>query len=177
MADDIQISDYDPVWPSMFEAEKKRLEEALPSNQVLDIEHFGSTAIPNLPAKPIIDILIAVQDVASARERFVPLLADLDYVFWADNPKTDRLFFVKGMPPYGERRTHHVHVCERPSEQWTRLLFRDYLRTHPDLAQEYAKLKRDLAQAHQHDREAYTDSKGNFVDSVMARAIAEKNRA
>ena len=176
MSDDIQISDYDAAWPSLFEAEKRLLENTLPSDQILAMEHFGSTAIPNLPAKPIIDILIAVPDVATARESFVPALATLDYVFWADNPKTDRLFFVKGMPPYGKRRTHHVHVCERPSEQWDRLLFRDYLRAHPDVAAEYAALKYRLAQEHQQDREAYTDAKGAFVDHVMARATAEKNK-
>ena len=174
MSDDIQISDYDPAWPALFDAEKRSLEKILPSDQILAIEHFGSTAIPNLPAKPIIDILVAVLDVKTARQTLVPLLTGLDYVFWADNPKTDRLFFVKGMPPYGERRTHHLHVCERPSEQWDRLLFRDYLKSHPDAARDYAELKFKLAREHQHDREAYTDAKGTFVDDIMARAVAEK---
>ncbi len=175
MTDEISISPYDANWPHLFAEEKQRLETALKGHPILAIEHFGSTAIPNLPAKPIIDILIAVPSVATARTGFVPALETLDYVFWADNPKTDRLFFVKGMPPYGERRTHHVHVCERPSEQWERLLFRDYLRAHSEAAEEYAALKYTLAEKHRSDREAYTDAKDEFVCRIMALARSGAN--
>jgi len=122
-----------------------------------------------MPAKPIIDILIAVRSLAAAREAFLQPLEDLDYVFWADNPKTDRLFFVKGMPPYGERRTHHVHVVEPSAEPWQRLAFRDYLIAHPEDARRYADLKRSLAVTHRADREAYTDAKAAFVTDIMAK--------
>jgi GrpB-like predicted nucleotidyltransferase (UPF0157 family) len=94
----------------------------------------------------------------------------LGYVFWAENPKTDRMFFVKGMPPYGVRRTHHVHISEPTGESWLNLLFRDYLRAHPDEAQRYERLKRDLAIVHRADREAYTDVKAAFVEEILTKA-------
>src|SRR4029450_2664638 len=94
----------------------------------------------------------------------------LYYVFWPDNPKNDRLFFVKGMPPHGERRTHHVQVTEPAGERWQRLAFRDYLRAHPDEAARYEALKRKLALEHQADREAYTAAKSSYVESVMRKA-------
>jgi GrpB-like predicted nucleotidyltransferase (UPF0157 family) len=171
--DEIEIAEYDPRWPALFAEEAARLRTALDTGLVLGLEHFGSTAIPGMAAKPIIDILIAVRSLAEARERFVEPLEDLDYVFWADNPKTDRLFFVKGMPPYGARRTHHVHVVEPTAEPWQRLGFRDYLRAHPDEARRYADLKRSLAAVHGSDREAYTDAKETFVEEIMAKVRRE----
>ncbi|MDQ8729451.1 GrpB family protein [Bradyrhizobium sp. LHD-71] len=118
--DDIEIVAYDPNWPALFEHEATRLRAALNGEPITGLEHFGSTAIAGLAAKPIIDILIAVPTLAAARANFPAKLKVLDYVFWSDNPKADRLFFVKGMPPYGERRTHHVHVTE-PAPDVSRL--------------------------------------------------------
>jgi GrpB-like predicted nucleotidyltransferase (UPF0157 family) len=154
----------------LFAAEAARLRAALDSDLIVGLEHFGSTAIPGMAAKPIIDILIAVRSLSTAREMFIEPLEGLDYVFWADNPKTDRLFFVKGMPPYGERRTHHVHVVEPGAEPWQRLGFRDHLIAHPEDARRYADLKRSLAAAHRTDREAYTEAKEIFVAEIMAKA-------
>jgi GrpB-like predicted nucleotidyltransferase (UPF0157 family) len=168
--DEIEIVEYDPRWPALFEEEAARLRAVLDRDLILGLEHFGSTAIPGTAAKPIIDILIAVRSVVEARDRFVEPLRALDYVFWAENPKTDRLFFVKGMPPYGPRRTHHVHVCEKEGEQWQRLPFRDYLRTHPDEAARYTHLKRELAVRHRTDREAYTAAKSAFVEEILVKA-------
>ena len=139
---------------------------------IVGLEHFGSTAIPGTSAKPIIDILIAVRSLADARRSYVGALEALGYVYWADNPRNDRMFFVKGMPPYGARRTHHVHVTERDGEMWQRLAFRDYLRAHPDEARRYESLKRQLAARHATDREAYTDAKTDYVDSVLRKAGA-----
>jgi GrpB-like predicted nucleotidyltransferase (UPF0157 family) len=170
--DDIAIAAYDPTWPAQFEAEATRLRATLRDEPIAGLEHFGSTAIPGLAAKPIIDILVAVPSVTQARARFPEKLKPLDYVFWPDNPKTDRLFFVKGMPPYGKRRTHHVHVTEPAGELWVRLKFRDYLRNHPDEAARYEALKRKLAAEHRADREAYTAAKADYVESVMRKADA-----
>lgn len=171
--DEIEIVEYDPRWPALFAEEAVRLRAALDPDLVVGLEHFGSTAIPGMAAKPIIDILIAVRSLAEARATFIEPLEELDYVFWADNPKPDRLFFVKGMPPYGERRTHHVHVVEPTAEPWQRLGFRDYLRTHPAEAKRYAALKRKLANDHRSDREAYTDAKAAFVAGIMAKVGRE----
>jgi GrpB-like predicted nucleotidyltransferase (UPF0157 family) len=168
--DEIEIVAYDPRWPGLFAEEAARLRAVLDPALIRGLEHFGSTAVPGLAAKPIIDILIAVTSLADARAGFMGPLEDLDYVFWPDNPKTDRMFFVKGMPPYGARRTHHVHITEPAGEMWQRLRFRDYLRAHADEAQRYEHPKRELAIAHRADRDAYTDAKEDYIAGVMAKA-------
>ncbi|WP_430416165.1 GrpB family protein [Parasphingorhabdus sp.] len=167
----IKIAPYDPSWIAKFAAEKQRLQEHLSDLSMLEIRHFGSTAIPHMPAKPIIDILVAVESVDEARASFPPILDKLGYDFWRDNRKHDRLFFVRGMPPRGVKRTHHIHVCERPSEVWNGILFCDYLVKHPEAAREYAMLKRRMSELHRHDREAYTNAKKSFVAKIMGKAI------
>jgi GrpB-like predicted nucleotidyltransferase (UPF0157 family) len=169
--DEVEIVDYDPRWPLMFDEEAKGLRAVLDPSLIVGFEHFGSTAIPGLSAKPIIDILIAVRSLAAAKATFVEALRNLDYVYWADNPKKDRMFFVKGMPPFGSKRSHHVHVTEPHGEMWQGLVFRDYLRAHPEEARTYERLKRRLAAEHQTDREAYTYAKSAYVESVMQMAI------
>jgi GrpB-like predicted nucleotidyltransferase (UPF0157 family) len=169
--DEVEIVDYDPRWPLMFDEEAKRLRAVLDPSLIVGLEHFGSTAVAGLSAKPIIDILIAVRSLAAAQAAFVEVLGELDYVYWADNPKKDRMFFVKGMPPYGSKRSHHIHVTEPHGEMWQRLTFRDCLRAHPKEAETYERLKRRLAADHQTDREAYTDAKSAYVESVMRKAL------
>jgi len=171
--DEIIISEYNTQWPGAFLQEKEILEKKLSTENVLTIEHFGSTAIPGLPAKPIIDIIIAVPSVAAVRRQFVSKLSKIDYVFWADNPETDKLFFVKGMPPYGKVRTHHVHVVEKPSDLQQRLKFRDYLIMDDAERDAYACLKRELAVRHANDREAYTAAKSAFVTRILK--LADKH--
>jgi GrpB-like predicted nucleotidyltransferase (UPF0157 family) len=153
-------------WPALFDDEARRLRAVLDPSLIVGLEHFGSTAIPGLSAKPIIDILIAVRSLTDAHATFVEALRNLDYVYWADNPRKDRMFF-KGMPPFGSGRSHHVHVTEQHGEMWIRLAFRDYLRAHPEEARTYEQLKRRLAAEHPTDREAYTDAKSAYVESVM----------
>ena len=166
--DNIFIVDYDPSWPHLFEIEAAQIHEAL-GNLVLAIEHFGSTAVPGLAAKPIIDILVGVPSLSESSPVLIPNLEALGYRYWCDNPDPARMFFVKGLPPNGPR-THHVHIVEPHSEQWERLLFRDYLRQYPEEAERYAQLKRDLAQQFQADREAYTAGKTEYVQSVILKA-------
>ena len=165
--DEIEIAPYDPDWPAAFERERHRLAAALPDVAILDLVHFGSTAIANMPAKPIIDMLMIVPDLATARAALPERLNSLGYDFWADNPKTDRLFFVRGMPPRGVKRTHHLHICEPGSDMHQRLAFLDYLNAHPGEAAAYADLKKDLAVRHRTDRESYTRAKQSFVDRIM----------
>ena len=169
--DGVEIVNYDPHWPVLFEEEAKRLRAVLDPSAILGLEHFGSTAVPGLSAKPVIDILIAVRSLTDAQATFVEALQTLDYVYWADNPNKDRMFFVKGMPPFGSRRSHHVHVTEPHGEMWQRLAFGDYLRAHPEEARTYDRLKRRLAAEHPKDREAYTDAKSAYVESVMRKAM------
>ncbi len=168
--DEVELVSHDPAWSAMYEAEAERLRAALPEGLVLKMEHFGSTAVAGLLAKPVIDILVAVSSVEEARELAVAPLDALGYAFWADNPRRDRLFFVKGLPPRAPRRTHHVHMIEPSAAMWDMLLFRDILRADPEEAARYAALKRELAAQHRQDREAYTEAKAAYVAAVLASA-------
>jgi len=167
--DAVELVAYDHQWPAQFVAEAIRLRALVASDGVIAIEHIGSTAIPGLRAKPIIDILMIVPSLPQARLLLPDRLQALGYAFWADNPKTDRLFFVKGLPPAGPGRTHHVHVAEPGSEPLLSLRFRDHLRSHPEQAQRYVQLKDELALRHHSDREAYTAAKTTFVQEILSR--------
>ncbi len=168
--DDVILVEAEPSWPARFEHEAAAIRAWLPPDMILAIDHIGSTAIPGMPAKPIIDILLTVPELATARRDAVPILTAQGYFFWAENPRTDRLFFVKGLPPYAAARSHHIHVTEWGREARGKLVFRDHLRRHPEDARAYAALKRQLARTHAADREAYTDAKSAFVAEIMARA-------
>lgn len=163
--DRIELVDPDPSWPGQYAAEASALIEVLPPAAGVSLEHFGSTAIGHLRAKPIIDILL-IHPQPSLWPSLIAPMASLGYVFWVENPRKDRLFFVKGMPPFGARRTHHVHV-RVPSDARDELLFRDALRADPMLARRYAELKGALAVRYPHDREAYTDAKADFIAEVL----------
>ena len=168
--DEIHLESYDTRWPTRFEAEATLLRSLLPPTHRLRIEHFGSTAVPGLAAKPVIDILVAVRSLEAAIDEAIPLLESVGYSFWRDNPDKTRLFLVKGLPPSAPQRTHHLHIAESDSDLWERLLFRDYLRAHPDEAARYAALKRELAASFPDDREAYTQGKSQYIAGVMASA-------
>jgi GrpB-like predicted nucleotidyltransferase (UPF0157 family) len=167
-ADTITLEPYDPRWADQFADERHAIRHCVDASVPLVIEHFGSTAVPGLPAKPIIDILIGAEH--QHWSAIVQALKRIGYVHWEDNPDADREFLVKGMPPFGPRRTHHVHLCERGSPFWERLLFRDYLRDHVEDCMAYAHLKRRLAVAQRDDRDAYTRGKDAFVAAIMDRA-------
>jgi len=143
--DIVEIEPYNPNWPDEFQREGNRLRAALPRDLACSIEHIGSTAVSGLAAKPILDIVIACGERSRWNEFREPI-ESLEYVFWAENPHPNRMFFVKGMPPFGRRRTHHVHV-RLPDDAVLEIAFRDALRAHPELARDYEALKRDLAGA------------------------------
>jgi GrpB-like predicted nucleotidyltransferase (UPF0157 family) len=168
------IVPYDPQWPELFRRERDYLLEFLPSDLVRRIEHFGSTAVPGLAAKPIIDILVEVSDLAATRARIVPILVSNGYeYFWhpthGDDGPPYYAWFIKRDAQ--RTRTHHIHMVEPGfREHWDRLLFRDYLIAHPDVAQEYQRLKQHLASTHPRDRAAYTNGKTEFITALMPRA-------
>lgn len=170
--DEIELSAPDPDWPRRFEEEAASLRTILHDDLLIGLEHIGSTAVPELPAKPIIDIMGVITDLSGARERLVGPLQAAGYAFWADNPATDRLFFVKGLPPSAPRRTHHLHLMEAGPAVHRHLAFRDYLRAHPEEARRYAALKAKLAERFRTDREAYTDAKAAYIESVVAKAVS-----
>ena len=162
------IADYNPQWPVQYEEEKERI-LGLIGHKVLGIEHVGSTAVPGLGAKPIIDIMVAVGHLADAEE-CIELLPGIGYEYVPPSEVgiPERRYFRKGTP---EVRTHHIHMVELTSDFWERLLlFRDFLRTHPDVAQQYYQLKKGLAAKYGSDREGYTEAKTSFIEPVVARA-------
>lgn len=170
MSDEIVIQNYDPRWPALYEAERPRILAAL-GDLALEIEHVGSTAVPGLAAKPIVDIVVVVP----AREDFDAVSAALRPLGYLEWPYPDKRFHMKLVDGV---RTHHVHAVPRDSDFLDRhVLFRDYLRTHPETAREYLRLKQELATRHSTDREAYTDAKAEFVRRVegMARREASTN--
>jgi GrpB-like predicted nucleotidyltransferase (UPF0157 family) len=169
--DSIELVPYDMRWPQMAKLEIEKLRKILPSNHIIDIQHVGSTAIPGMLAKPIIDIQIAVDSLAAIKQAAIDILKTCEYVYWDEDPDPEKMFFVKGMPPFGEKRTHHVHIIEPNSKRWqTRIIFRDYLIAHSEIAHEYEQLKIKLAKEYTYDREQYTDAKTKFIDDVLKQA-------
>jgi len=162
----VSIVPYDPNWPRMFDEEKQHLLDCLPKEMIRRIEHFGSTAIPGLAAKPIVDMLVEVTSLEETKTRIVPVLESQGYdYFWrptrGDDTPPFYAWFIKRDATGA--RTHHIHMIEREFEQWERLLFRDYLIEHPEVAKEYEALKLGLANDHPNDRIAYTEGKTDFV--------------
>jgi len=169
--DHINIVPNNPEWMALAKTEIEHIKSLFPNGLILDTQHVGSTAIPNISAKPIIDIQIAVNSLDVMKIVAVPLLQKLGYEYWAENPDQTRMFFAKGMPPYGEKRTHHVHIVEPSSHHWLdKIAFRDYLIKHPEAAKEYEALKNKLAAEYKFDREKYTDEKAEFVKNILAKA-------
>jgi GrpB-like predicted nucleotidyltransferase (UPF0157 family) len=162
----IVVVDYDPSWPEQFASEKAVLEPLLAPFRSGPIEHIGSTAVVGLCAKPVIDIMVGVPSLASS-EPAKDLLRGVGYHYAAY--KTDVMhWFCK---PSLALRTHHLHLVPFGSPLWQqRLVFRNSLRADPQLASDYAALKRRLALEFEHDREAYTDAKSPFVMRVLGAA-------
>jgi GrpB-like predicted nucleotidyltransferase (UPF0157 family) len=162
----IVVVDYDPVWPRIFEALRERVRAAL-GGLAVAVEHVGSTAVPGLGAKPIIDldVVVAATDVPEAIRR----LAGIGYKHQGDLGISGRDAFEP--PP--DAPPHHLYLCPPDGAELRRhLLFRDYLRTHPEAAREYEALKRSLTERLAGDREAYTEAKTGFIARILEQADA-----
>jgi GrpB-like predicted nucleotidyltransferase (UPF0157 family) len=165
----IEIVPYDPLWPSKFEAESAFLQRILAPWLAGPIEHVGSTAIPSMPAKPVIDIMAGVQSLEKSKPA-ISALAGAGYVYFPYRPNVIH-WFCKPSPVF---RTHHLHLVPFGSQRWVGCLaFRDALRRDAALATEYATLKMSLAKTHRFDREAYTDGKTPFVRRVLGYEIRD----
>jgi len=165
MPSPVEIVDYDPVWSATFTELGASLRAAL-GDVAMRIDHVGSTAVPRLAAKPIIDVQISVRSFEPI-EAFRAPLQDLGYVHRADNPERTKRYFRE---PPAQRRTHiHVRQLGSFSQQFP-LLFRDYLRCHPVAAAEYAAVKRQCAERFRNDREGYIEAKDSFVWEIIRRA-------
>jgi GrpB-like predicted nucleotidyltransferase (UPF0157 family) len=167
----IEVRDYDPRWPVMFDEESERLRDIF--GAAVTIEHIGSTSVPGLPAKPIIDLLVGIRSLTEAKVIYVEPLAALGYTYIPEYESwlPAELFFRKGIPgPW----THHVHVMKPSNPRWQdHLLFRDYLRSHPETASAYGGLKKSLAASFGNDIAGFRNGKHQFVTAVVAKARSE----
>ena len=160
---ELRLAPYRDEWPLLFESEKKLIEAAV-GYHISDIQHVGSTAIVGMPAKPILDIAIAVENFEKARVCIDPLIG-FGYTFRGENGIPRRHYFTRGDPT-----THHIHMVEESSDEWAKLIcFRDLLRADPKTAEEYRKLKLDLWERLPGDRKAYLAAKAAFIEEVIRR--------
>jgi GrpB-like predicted nucleotidyltransferase (UPF0157 family) len=162
----VEVNEPDPFWQEQGDIEKNHLYELLSPVGLNDIEHIGSTSIPNLPAKPIIDLMALVRTFNQIDE-IEKILSPHDWNYVP--PELDghswRRFFVKVRD---DKRIAHLHLMVTGEERWDdQLLFRDALRNHPLWAEDYANLKRELSKKYKNDREAYTEEKTQFVNKVL----------
>lgn len=169
----IAITPHNDSWSKAYADEKEHLMSILPNELIKRIEHFGSTAVPGIAAKPIVDMLVEVTSLAEVRRAIVPILKSEGYeYFWRPTQGND-------MPPFyawfikrnsSGTRTHHIHMVEKGFEQWDTLFFRDYLIEHPEVAKAYELLKNKLADQFPNDRMAYTQGKTDFIVSITQQA-------
>lgn len=158
----VELVDHDPSWAELFEEERVRIAPIF-DGQAVGIEHIGSTSVPDLCAKPIVDVLVGLRELSLSDEQ-IAAMKGLGYEYLGEYGLPGRLFFRK------HPRTHHVHVVEHRGEHWERqITFRDALRSDAEERQRYDAFKRKLA-AEGHSREAYTELKTPFIREVEARA-------
>jgi GrpB-like predicted nucleotidyltransferase (UPF0157 family) len=166
----VLVAPYSVEWQRLFAEERSRLLAAVGA-YVQDVQHVGSTSIPGMAAKPIIDIGIAVRNFEEASVCVGPI-EHLGYEYRGENGIPRRRYFERGNP-----RTHHLHMNEMGSRAWTnQILFRDFLIQHAEIAQEYATIKMSLAQVYPSDRDAYLAAKAPFIERVLrlARGIDQE---
>jgi GrpB-like predicted nucleotidyltransferase (UPF0157 family) len=163
------LVDYDPAWSGRFANEAAAIRAALGAD-ALAVEHIGSTAMPGMRAKPVIDIMVLIDDIEDA-PAYIKRLRPLDYHYYPyslDRTPERRWFCKPGL----ENRTHHLHLVQAGTEfHREHLLFRDYLVCHADVAADYLALKESLAARFPDDREAYTEGKTEFIRAVLSRAV------
>lgn len=166
--DKIMIMEYDPDWPELFEQQRQVLEQAFDGCFLRPIEHIGSTSVPGLPAKPIIDMLAVIEDY----DKFADEIGRFAAIGWVLAPEPGEAEARKYSVcfPSIEHRSHHLHIVE-PDWGWQDLLlYRDYLRAHPADAADYAELKRRVAAADDQDRPRYRAAKAPFIQHTLQAA-------
>ena len=172
----VVIAPYDPNWPRMFEEEKARLDSAL-GGHALSIQHIGSTSVPGLGAKPIIDIMIAARTLEEADQFCVQPIIDLgyEYVKEFEQETPMRRYFRKSNAEGA--RTHHIHMVVINSDWWVNhLLFRDYLHADGDVRRAYEAHKRELAEQEWPTSNDYAEAKTGFILRMMGEARAWRQR-
>ncbi|GGO00393.1 GrpB family protein [Saccharibacillus kuerlensis] len=166
----VRLSPYDPDWVRRFEKEAEFLRTVF-GEEIVSFEHFGSTSVPGMQAKPVIDMMMLVQDI-EAIDGYNAQMTALGYEAAGDWGIPGRRLFRRG----GENRTHHIHVYEKDHPQITRhLVLRDYLRSHPDETAAYSLFKENLASVHA-ETSGYSPAKKAFVSDLEKRALAWKEK-
>lgn len=169
MKERIAVVPYDGKWPERYAELESRLKKLLPKNLVQRIAHIGSTAVPGLSAKPIIDVQVEVNDMEEVRERVVPMLESEGYEFiWRRSIGESEPYYAWfiGRNEKGER-TAHIHIVAPDHISAERIIFRDLLRRHPEEAAAYEALKTGLAKKYAKDRAAYTQGKTEFIQTIL----------
>lgn len=163
----IYLVPYDSSWPEKFQKEKELIEKTIREYITGGIHHVGSTAIPGLSAKPIIDILVGVESLEKSRP-CIKILEKINYCYYPYKEKYEHWF----CKPSSEHRTHHLHLMVRDSPEFkAKIAFRDYLISQSETVTEYEVLKRDLAKKFKNDREGYTEAKTDFVKEIVRKAL------
>jgi GrpB-like predicted nucleotidyltransferase (UPF0157 family) len=164
----IAVENYDSNWPTLYLVEQQRLKMIVGDN-IATIHHIGSTAVLGLPAKPIIDILLEVHDL-SVFEKCSSQLIAIGFIAKGENGIAGRRYFQKG----GIQRSHHLHVFQQGSiHAFHHLVFRNYLRKHLKVKQQYGQLKKRVAMQCQHNSEVYMQGKNHFIKQHLTLAMAE----
>ena len=171
----IEISAYKDDWPKLFEEERNLINGAVEPGLFSRIEHFGSTSIPGIHAKDTIDILMQVEFDELDNEKLIEQMKALGYAFnWQHEGLNKHMIFVKGYNIDSPKdQTYHIHAGPKTNTIWDRLLFRDYLIKHPDVARAYEELKLKLVAEFRHDRVGYRVAKTEFVNRVTEQAKSE----
>ena len=168
----IIISKHNPIWKENYLTEKAIIEEIIGIYNFVRISHYGSTAVPNLLAKPTIDILVEIKDNTDTEK----LILDMEAAGYIYSPQPNNpaphMMFMKGYTPEGFKgQVYHIHV--RYSGDWDELYFRDYLISHPNVADEYGNFKIELKHKFEHDRHKYTYAKTDFIRRITKLAREE----
>jgi GrpB-like predicted nucleotidyltransferase (UPF0157 family) len=161
----VGVVSYNLNWKKMYEEESEKIRNVL-GDIIIDIHHIGSTAIPGIKAKPVIDVLIEVKDIEGVAQHNHKM-KELGYEAMGEYGIPKRRFFRKG----GNNRTHHIHIFQVGNEEIERHInFKEYLIAHPDKAREYSKLKEELVNKYTYDVENYTNGKNDFIKEIDRKA-------
>jgi len=165
----IRIVPYNPDWTTLFEHEKELIINVLGENLALNVEHFGSTSIEGLAAKPTIDMLIEVSELSDETKlNITQKLEIIGYRNMYNSEKEKKMTFGKGYDlDFVSSQTYHAHIREKGKMPQNEIYFRDYLRQNSDARNEYSKLKYTLAEKHQFNREEYTQAKAEFIEKII----------
>lgn len=168
----VRLEEYNPKWKEMYNEEERLLKDLLKDN-IIEIKHVGSTSIEGLCAKPVIDIMVTVEKLESV-ENFKHLFTlELGYDFKDDGGIGGEYLVRKGSE---DARTHFIHIIEEKSERYENFVyFKEYLETHPEMLEEYKKLKEELCEKYSDDRKSYTASKNDFIQNIISLYKKENN--